>query len=75
MADDTQMKKLTRATWDISLNCECPHCHKDVDILNTDDFWEDHRSLTIPAHGAEYTNNMPTLCPECGKEFHVCLEY
>lgn len=39
----------TRATWDISLDCECPGCKEYVDLLDFADFW-DGRSIEPIEH-------------------------
>jgi len=64
-----------RATWIISLDCTCPGCNEFVDLLDLEDFWEDHPGLHPPEHSTKRTNDMPVICPECGWEFDVCCEY
>lgn len=63
------------ATWDISLNCDCPKCGEFVDLLRAQDFWCDHERLQAVEHGTEQANNLEVICPECGHEFEVCCEY
>jgi len=62
------------ATWNISLNCECPHCHNAVDLLDDPDFF-DGRSLQIGEHETPLTTDMDVVCPSCGEDFDVDLEY
>lgn len=62
------------ATWSISLDCTCPACEEDVDLLTAQDFW-DGRQLEVPEHGTERTRNLEVDCPKCGHEFHVQTEY
>jgi phage FluMu protein Com len=63
------------ATWDISLNCECPKCKEFVDLLRAQDFWCDHERLMPVENGTERSNNLEVSCPECNHEFEVCCEY
>lgn len=64
----------TFATWSVSLDCECPACKEDVDLLDYADFW-DGRRLDIPEHGTERSKNVEVVCPKCGHDFTVELEY
>lgn len=64
----------TKATWDISLDCECPKCGEYVDLLRAADFW-DGRVLDIGEHDTDRSKGVEVLCPECGHEFEVDLEY
>jgi len=59
------------ASWYVELNCDCPKCGKDVNLLDAPDFWEG-RTLDIPEHGTENSNNLAVQCPECDHEFEVC---
>jgi len=52
------------ATWNIELNCVCPHCGKDIDILNGSDIWEWLRDLKL----GEEKENVEAYCPECGED-------
>lgn len=63
------------AQWDMALNCECPKCKEDVDLLTIDDFWDYHSGLQPIENGTERSNNLEVECPECGHEFNVCCEY
>jgi len=65
---------MTTATWRISLDCNCPGCGKDVDLLDDSDFW-DGRHLEPCETRTERSRNVWVVCPECGHEFHVDLEY
>jgi hypothetical protein len=64
----------TIATWTVQLNCDCPGCKEWVDLLNYPDFF-DGRKLDIGDHGTPKTTGMEVVCPECGHEFLVDLEY
>ena len=61
----------TPAFWSVELNCECPKCGEYVNLLDAPDFWED-RTLDIPEHGTENSNNLEVQCPVCDHEFKVC---
>lgn len=64
----------TIAFWHYELNCKCPECDKNVNLLDEPDFW-DGRSLDACEHGTERTNNLEVACPECGYCFEVCCQY
>ena len=63
------------ATWNISLDCDCPECGEFVDLLQAQDFWCDHQRLKAVENGTERSNNLEVRCPECNHEFEVCCEY
>lgn len=63
------------ATWDISLNSECPQCTKFVDLLRADNFWEANERLQPIETGTDRSDSLEVTCPECGHEFEVCCEY
>lgn len=62
------------ATWNISLNCDCPHCNDCVDLLDYADFW-DCRDLEIGEHDTNRSREVEVVCPTCGHEFKVDLVY
>jgi phage FluMu protein Com len=62
------------ARWSVSLDCDCPKCGKHVNLLDAPDFW-DGRTLNIPEHGTENSDNLEVRCPECDHEFNVCCEW
>jgi transcription initiation factor IIE alpha subunit len=62
------------ARWAVELNCDCPKCGEYVNLLDAPDFW-DGRTLDIPEHGTENSNNLEVVCPECGHEFKVCCQW
>jgi len=64
----------TIATWSISLDCDCPACKENVNLLDYTDFW-DGRQLDVPEHGTERSRDVDVQCPECAHEFTVDLEY
>ena len=66
---DAPVRRVT-ACWVVELNCECPKCAEDVDLLMDPDFW-DGRKLEI----AESRKGLEVVCPECGHEFEVDCEY
>ena len=68
-------KAAISAQWIVSLLSTCPACGEDVDLLDHDEFWLDHRDLDIPEHGTEQSDNLEATCPECGHEFSVCCEW
>lgn len=62
------------ATWVIELNCTCPHCKDDVDLLDDPDFW-DGRRLDIGEHSTDRSSDVRVVCPKCGEAFTVDLAY
>ena len=70
----TETRPAVEATWALNLFCECPGCKQDVDLLDSDDFWEG-RKIAPCEHGTERTRNMRVSCPNCGHEFHVRCVY
>lgn len=64
----------TTATWHASLDCECPICHEDVDLMEYTDFW-DGRTIQIAEHDTPATTDMEVTCPNCGEDFKVTCEW
>lgn len=63
----------TIAFWSISLDCECPSCGEDVDLLRAPDFGEGKGIKPIEI-GTDEAENLAVQCPECDHEFNVeCL--
>lgn len=62
------------ATWNLSLNCDCPSCNEHVDLLDYCDFW-DSRHFEPCENGTANTRGVEVICPECEHEFVVDLEY
>jgi len=62
------------AIWDISLDCTCPRCEKDIDLLDDSDFL-DGRFFTIGEYGTNWTSGVDVECPVCGHEYKVDFEY
>lgn len=63
-----------KAQWEIELNCKCPACGQEVDLLANDDFW-DGRKFQAIEHGTALTTGVAVECPECLHYFFVDLEY
>lgn len=63
------------ATWRASLDCECPACHEDVDLMEAPDFWEGRKGLEIAEHNTPRSTNIGVTCPECGHDFTVNCEW
>ncbi len=62
------------ATWVVRLDCKCPSCNKQVDLLDDVDFW-DGRKLKLCEHGTNRSEGVDVTCPQCGHDFEVDLEY
>lgn len=71
----TAEEKPVYAVWSMSLDCECPSCKKDVDLLNYPDFWCDHMGLVACENHTDRSNNLEVVCPECAHEFVVNCQY
>lgn len=68
------MKKAeTIATWSMSLNCTCPKCQQDIDVMDDPDFWD--KPVEACEHGTPRTDNLEVTGPAGGHEFEVCCEY
>ena len=63
-----------KATWIVQLNCECPGCKKQVNLLDYADFFE-WCEVVIAEHDTDNSQNMLVVCPECYHEFQVDLDY
>lgn len=68
------MSEIT-ACWNISLTCDCPKCSEWVDLLDYPDFWDSRYKLQIGEHGTPSSRDVEVVCPNCGHEFTVDLEY
>jgi hypothetical protein len=64
----------TTATWTVELNCQCPGCSGDVNLLDDADFWHG-RSLDVGESRTARSTCMQVVCPACGHEFAVDCEY
>ena len=60
------MEKI-EAVWSALLDCECPACKEDVDLMEYADFWEGRSDLQI----AQEVEGLEVVCPKCGHEFKV----
>jgi hypothetical protein len=65
---------LPEACWDISLNCDCPKCGGNVDLMDDADFWENNR-IQACEHGTKASSNIGAYCKACEHEFKVDLAY
>jgi ssDNA-binding Zn-finger/Zn-ribbon topoisomerase 1 len=66
--------KTTIATWTLELNCECPKCGEDIDLLDDSDFWE-HNRLETCEHETDNSRGIDAICEMCEHEFKVDLAY
>ena len=62
------------ATWNLSLNCDCPHCKEWVNLLDYADFWDGARFVACE-YSTDRTKDVNVICPECGEEFTVDFTY
>ena len=59
-----------KATWSVSLDCDCPNCKESVDLLAYPDFWDEH--LIKPLEGnTTRSESLEVVCPECDFNFIV----
>ena len=63
-----------KAVWDLSLDCQCPECLEDVDLIEDPNFFLD-TGLYPCENGTERSIGVEVMCPYCGHEFKVDLEY
>lgn len=62
------------AFWEIYLHCDCPNCKENVDLLDYSDFW-DGRGFEACENHTDRTRGVEVVCPGCGHEFEVDLDY
>ena len=67
-------EKIIEACWSISLDCKCPKCDEDVDLMDDDNFWENNR-IECCEHGTEKSRGIDAYCEDCEYEFKVDLAY
>ena len=60
------------AQWTLRLDCTCPYCEREVNLLGAPDFW-DGRYGGIDEH--LHKKGVEVTCPECGGSFEVDCEY
>lgn len=65
---------MIKATWYISLNCDCPGCDEAIDLLDYPDFWDSHSGLAIGENGSALSN-IEVECPKCHFNFAVECVY
>lgn len=62
-----------KAVWSISLDCQCPECGSDIDLL------DDHEVFSFGIqpieHDTDKTKDFGVACPECEHEFLVDFVY
>jgi len=63
------------ATWNLNLYCDCPNCKEHVDLLDYPDFWDGRSHLKACENNSIHSENVDVICPKCGHEFIVDLEY
>lgn len=65
------------ASWSISLDLECPECHKHIDLIDDDWFRESMAdgALELLEHGTDRTRGIKMQCPCCPHTFLIDLEY
>ncbi len=68
------MSEPITASWIIKLTCDCPKCEQWVNLLDYPDFWH-NTDLKCGEHGTEASESVEVVCPECGHEFAVKLDY
>lgn len=63
-----------KAIWRLSLDCQCPECFKDIDLIEDTNFFLD-TNLYPCENGTERSRGVEVVCSYCGHEFTVDLEY
>ena len=63
-----------KARWVLELNCQCPECSNNIDLLEDGDFWGNTR-VECGEHETENSRGVEAYCTECEHEFEVDLEY
>lgn len=62
-----------KAVWSLSLDCQCPECEHDIDLMDIDDFWGS--GIQPIEHDTKKTKEYEVTCPECEHEFLVDFVY
>lgn len=77
MGEEMKPKKAKKinATWDISLNCNCPECDKYVDLVDLPDFWNFHDCINAGESGTRFSRDVGVICPECNAYFKADFLY
>jgi len=73
MSEDKKIVKL-EATWSLSLDCECPKCGEDIDLMDDDNFWENN-NIQACEWGTKKSRDVDAYCEKCEHEFKVDLVY
>lgn len=66
--------KPEKAIWSLSLDCSCPKCSHEFDILDDTEFISDNK-LEVCEHGTQRSMGINVMCPNCDSEFKVDLAY
>ena len=72
---ELKAKALPEATWTIELNCDCPKCGENIDLMDDGDFWDSNPTVEICEWGTEKSRSIGAYCQECELEFKVDLAY
>ena len=64
----------TKARWAISLDCNCPKCNHDIDIVDIDNELFNNGVSPIE-HDTAGSIGYEVSCPKCGHDFCVDFEW
>jgi len=64
-----------KATWSISLDCTCPDCDEDFDIITSDSDFFNRSNIQPIEHDTMLSRDHEVTCPNCDHEFEVDFEY
>lgn len=60
--------KPVRVQWYVSADVECPHCGKDNDFMEVDEFWS---YSNVGENLEKFHQPVEMTCEHCNKEFTV----
>ena len=65
-----------KAQWSMSLDCTCPSCEEDFDILTADsDFFNRGSGIAPAEHDTRLSKDYEVTCPNCDHEFEVDFQW
>lgn len=62
------------AIWSLSLDCTCPKCGHEFDILDDGEFLHD-KKVEVCEHGTPRSTGITVTCTNCDLDFAVDLAY
>lgn len=67
------MSERVEAGWHFDLMVDCPHCGKNVNLLDNIEFWDRAGRFELSVGDQDFELDEP--CPECGKTIECITLY